>query len=74
MWSKLFEICLLDGFEICFVGGKCVSLPFTQVQFVLSVCVEEGINKFLNLPPQCGKRPKRCRNSSGEKVLGCISK
>ena len=22
--------CLPDGFEVCFVGGKCVSLPFSQ--------------------------------------------
>ena len=22
--------CLLDGFKVCFVGGKCLSLPFSQ--------------------------------------------
>ena len=30
--------CLPDGFEVCFVGWKCVSLPFSQSDLCYSTC------------------------------------
>ena len=41
--------CVSDGFEICFVGGKCTSFALFVVRYMLLVCVEEGINKFPSL-------------------------
>ncbi|RVW68327.1 Transposon Ty3-I Gag-Pol polyprotein [Vitis vinifera] len=35
--------CLPDGFEVCFVGGKCVSFPFSQFY--------RAINELPGLPP-----------------------
>ena len=42
--------CLPDEFEVCFVRGKCVSLPFLAIRSVLLIRVEEMINKFPYLP------------------------
>ncbi|RVW39784.1 Retrovirus-related Pol polyprotein from transposon 17.6 [Vitis vinifera] len=39
--------CLLDGFEVCFVGGKCVSLPFSQSDPCYQYVLRKGLINFL---------------------------
>ncbi|KAL6336406.1 hypothetical protein AAG906_014578 [Vitis piasezkii] len=39
--------CLPDGFEVCFVGGKCVSLPFSQSDPCYQYVLRKGSINFL---------------------------
>ncbi|KAJ9699024.1 hypothetical protein PVL29_007877 [Vitis rotundifolia] len=39
--------CLLEGFEVCFVGGKCVSLPFSQSDPCYQYVLRKGSINFL---------------------------
>ncbi|RVW14646.1 putative serine/threonine-protein kinase PBL3 [Vitis vinifera] len=39
--------CLPDGFEVCFVGGKCVSLPFSQSDLYYQYVLRKGSINFL---------------------------
>ena len=39
--------CLLDGFEVCFVGEKCVSLPFLQFDPCYQYVLRKGSINFL---------------------------
>ena len=39
--------CLLDRFEVCFVGGKCVSLPFSQSDLCYQYVLRKGSINFL---------------------------
>ena len=39
--------CLPDGFEVFFVGGKCVSLPFLQCDPCYQYVLRKGLINFL---------------------------
>ncbi|RVW93684.1 Transposon Ty3-I Gag-Pol polyprotein [Vitis vinifera] len=39
--------CLPEGFEVCFVGGKCVSLPFSQSDPCYQYVLRKGSINFL---------------------------
>eukprot|EP00261_Vitis_vinifera_P036423 XP_019077666.1 PREDICTED: uncharacterized protein LOC109123168 [Vitis vinifera] len=39
--------CPLEGFEVCFVGGKCVSLPFSQSDPCYQYVLRKGSINFL---------------------------
>ncbi|WJZ91043.1 hypothetical protein VitviT2T_010152 [Vitis vinifera] len=39
--------CLPDGFEVCFVGEKCVSLPFSQSDLCYQYVLRKGSINFL---------------------------
>ena len=45
--------CLPEGFEVCFVGGKCVSLPFSQSDPCYQYVLRKGSINFLTC--LCGK-------------------
>ena len=39
--------CLPDGFEVCFIGWKCVSLPFSQSDPCYQYVLRKGSINFL---------------------------